>query len=79
MVDAIKDVWPMIGNDVLTAEVESGNDNPVYTGKEVGDIVADYVDTYIDRRLLKEWQAASYEQRHVWLDAAYPHDERYGF
>jgi hypothetical protein len=76
IVDAIKDVWPIVGNDVLTGE---GSENPVLTGKEVGDIVADHVDTYIDKRLLKEWQAATYEQRHVWLDAAFPHEERYGF
>ncbi len=77
--DALIDVWHAIANDVLTAEVEGGNEDPVYTGKEVGDVVADYVETYIDKRLAPEWRGMSYNQRHAKLDEAFPHDQRYGF
>lgn len=75
IVGEIRSVWDAIANDILPPEDEC----PVFTGVEVQDIVADYVDTYISREMKPVWNSASWEQKHLWLSDAFPASESYGY
>lgn len=77
MIEAIQQVWQIIGNDILLGEEDK--ENPVLNGLEVAEIVADYVETYIDPRLHDEYRNATWEQRHAWRDEAFPAKSLYGF
>ena len=78
MADGLNQVWQAIGCDVLQATGD-GDESVTMTGEEVAAVVVDYADTYLPDDMKLQWRAASYEQRHVWLDEAFSAKSLYGF
>ena len=78
MEQGLNDVWSAIGCDILQA-IDDGDESVTQTGEDVAGFVVDYAETYLPRHLLNEWKTARYEQRHVWLDRAFPKESLYGF
>lgn len=78
MKEGLDQVWAVIGCDILQA-VGDGDESVTQTGEEVAGYVVDYAETYLPPNLVKQWRDASYEQKHVWLDEAFPKDKLYGF
>ena len=80
MTEGIYSVWQTIGHDIL--QTWGGcpkGESPTLTGEDVAAVTVDYVETYLPSHLLDEWNAASYEQRHLWLDETFPKTSNYGY
>lgn len=75
MKSALNAVWEGIGPDVL----DSYGGNPTLNGHTVGQIVADYAQTYLYGEELESWKNASWEQRTAWLSQAFPSTQKYGW
>lgn len=71
-------VWEGIGPDVMEG-MGGEAANPTLTGEDVANMVGDYADTYLHGESLKQWQAATWDQKALWLGEAFPKDQKYGY